>query len=105
MLPDNEYVVLVTYTFTLGIDMCNFLAIWAILSILLHTVYSQLSHIQALQHIYNTYYQTRTQEAMQHLEQQVTEIQDVMYYRVTHQDFDRVSGVDDRDFVILNLEF
>ena len=56
MSPDNEYVVLVTYAFTLGIVMCNFLAIWAVLSILLHTVDSQLQQVQALQHIYNTYY-------------------------------------------------
>ena len=37
MSPDSEYVILVTYSFTLGIDMCNFLNIWAVLSILLYT--------------------------------------------------------------------
>ena len=68
MSPDNEYVVLVTYAFTLGIDMCNFPVIWAVLSILLNTVDSQSQYVQALQHIYNTHYQTCTQEAMEHLE-------------------------------------
>ena len=38
MSPDSEYVILVTYSFTLGIDMCNFPNIWAVLSILLDTV-------------------------------------------------------------------
>ena len=34
---------------------------------------------------------------MGHLKQQVTEIQDVMYYSVNNQDYDRVSGTDDRE--------
>ena len=38
MSPDSEYVMLVAYSFTLGIDMCNFPNIWAVLSILLDTV-------------------------------------------------------------------
>ena len=42
MSPDNEYIVLVMYSFTLSIEMCNFLAIWTVLSILLDTVDSQL---------------------------------------------------------------
>ena len=73
MSPDNEYVILIVYAFTLGIDMCNFLAIWAVLYILLDTVGSQLPYVQTLQHVYNTYYQTSTQEVMERLEQQVIE--------------------------------
>ena len=38
MSPDSEYVILVAYSYTLGIDMCNFPNIWAVLSILLDTV-------------------------------------------------------------------
>ena len=37
MSPDNEYVSLIMYTNTIEIDLCNFPAIWAVLSILLDT--------------------------------------------------------------------
>ena len=36
MSPDNEYVSLIMYAITIEIDLCNFPAIWAVLSILLH---------------------------------------------------------------------
>ena len=35
MSPDSEYVLLNMYTTKLKIDLCNFPAIWAVLSILL----------------------------------------------------------------------
>ena len=35
MSPDSEYITLITYATTLKIDLCNFPAIWAVLSILL----------------------------------------------------------------------
>ena len=34
MSPDNEYISLISYAIKLEIDLCNFLAIWAVLSIL-----------------------------------------------------------------------
>ena len=37
MSPDNEYVSLIMYAITIEIDLCNFPAIWAVLSILLDT--------------------------------------------------------------------
>ena len=37
MSPDSEYVTLIMYATKLEIDLCNFLAIWAVLSILLDT--------------------------------------------------------------------
>ena len=37
MSPDNEYVLLIMYAITIEIDLCNFPAIWAVLSILLDT--------------------------------------------------------------------
>ena len=40
MSPDSEYVSLIMYAITIEIDLCNFLAIWAVLSILLDTHYS-----------------------------------------------------------------
>ena len=34
MSPDSEYISLIMYAITIEIDLCNFLAIWAVLSIL-----------------------------------------------------------------------
>ena len=42
MSPDSEYITLIVYTTKLEIDLCNFLAIWAVLSILLDTTSSDL---------------------------------------------------------------
>ena len=46
MSPDSEYITLILYATTLGIDLCNFLAIWAVLSILLDTMSSDLQYVQ-----------------------------------------------------------
>ena len=43
MSPDSEYISLIMYATKLGIDLCNFLAIWAVLSILLDTQSNELS--------------------------------------------------------------
>ena len=64
MSPDNEYITLIAYAITLGIDLCNFLAIWAVLSILLDTMSSDLQYVQCLQHVVNDYHHTHTQDAM-----------------------------------------
>ena len=37
MSPDSEYITLISYATKLEIDLCNFLAIWVVLSILLDT--------------------------------------------------------------------
>ena len=37
MSPDSEYISLIMYATKLEVDLCNFLAIWAVLSILLDT--------------------------------------------------------------------
>ena len=37
MSPDSEYITLISYATNLEIDLCNFLAIWVVLSILLDT--------------------------------------------------------------------
>ena len=44
MSPDNEYVSLIMYAITIEIDLCNFPAIWAVLSILLDTQSNALQH-------------------------------------------------------------
>ena len=45
MSPDSEYITLITYATTLEIDLCNFSAIWAVLSILLDTMSSDLQYV------------------------------------------------------------
>ena len=70
MSPDSEYITLIVYAVTLGIDLCNFVAILAVLSILLDTRSSDLLYVQCLQQVFNDYYDTHTQDAMTKLEQQ-----------------------------------
>ena len=69
MSPDSEYITLITYATTLEIDLCNFLAIWAVLSILLDTKSNELHYVQCLQQVVNDYYNTHTEEVMMKLEQ------------------------------------
>ena len=83
MSSDSEYITLVTYATILKINLCNFLAIWAVLSILLDTMSSDLQYVQCLQQVVNIYYDTHTQEVMTKLEQQTIKIQDIMYDSMT----------------------
>ena len=53
MSPDNEYVSLIMYAITIEIDLCNFPAIWAVLSILLDTQSNTLQHVKSFQQVYN----------------------------------------------------
>ena len=71
--------------------MCNFLAIWAVLSILLDTKSNELQYVKTLQQVVNDYYEKRPMEVMSRLEQQTTDIMNVMYDSVTNDNFDRVS--------------
>ena len=96
MSPDSEYITLIAYATTLEIDLCNFLVIWAVLSILLDTMSSDLQYVQCLQQVFSDYYNTHTQEAMTKLEQQAIKIQDIMYDSMTKHNFDRVSDAVDR---------
>ena len=97
MSPDSEYISLITYATKLEIDLCNFLAIWAVLSILLDTKSNELQYIKNLQQVVDDYYEKHPMEVMRRLEQQTTEILDIMYDSVTNQNFDRVS--DDVDSI------
>ena len=96
MSPDNKYISLITYTTKLEIDLCNFPAIWAVLSILLDTKSNELQYVKNLQQVVNDYYEKHPTEAMRRLEQQTFEILDVMFDSVTNQNFDRVSDDVDR---------
>ena len=97
MSPDSEYISLIMYTTKIEIDLCNFPAIWAVLSILLDTKSNELQYVKTLQQVVNDYYEERPMEVMGRLEQQIAEILNIMYDSVTNQDFDRVS--DDVDSV------
>ena len=97
MSPDSEYITLIMYATTLEIDLCNFLAIWAVLSILLDTMSSDLQYVQCLRQVVNNYYNTCTQEVMMKLEQQAFKIQDIMYDSMTKHNFDSISDAVDSD--------
>ena len=94
MSPDSEYISLIKYTTKLEINLCNFPAI---LSILLDTKSNELQYVKNLQQVVNNYYEKHPMEVMRRLEQQTSEILDVMHDSVTNRNFDRVSGVVDND--------
>ena len=56
MSPDNECMLLIMYANTIKIDLCNFPAIWAVLSILLDTQSNMLQHVISFQQVVNNYY-------------------------------------------------
>ena len=97
MSPDSEYISLITYATKCEIDLCNFLAIWAVLSILLDTKSNELQYLKTLQQVVNDYYNKCPTEVMSRLEHQTTDIMNIMYDSVTNDNFDRV--LDDIDRV------
>ena len=67
MSPDSEYVSLIIYATKIEIDLCNFLAIWAELSILLDTHSNELQHVKNLQQVIDDYYDKCPTEVMNRL--------------------------------------
>ena len=105
MSPDNEYVSLIMYAITIKIDLCNFLEIWAVLSILLDTQSNTLQHVKSFQQVVNNYYDKRPTDVMSGLEQQASIIMKAMYDSINNDhsdsvsgDIDRVSGAVDSDY-------
>ena len=96
MSPNSEYISLITYATKLEIDLCNFPAIWTVLSILLDTKSNELQYVKTLQQVVNDYYDKCPKEVMSRLEHQTTDIMNVMYDSVTNDNFDRVSDDIDR---------
>ena len=96
MSLDSKYISLISYATKLEINLCNFPAIWAVLSILIDTKSNRLQYVKNLQQVVNNYYKMHPTEAMRRLEQQTSEILHVMYDSVTNQNFDRVSDDVDR---------
>ena len=105
MSPDSEYISLTLYATKLEIDLCNFPAIWAVLSILLDTKSNELQYVKNLQQVVNNYYEMHPTEAMRRLEQQTSEIVDIMYDSVTNQNFDRISDDVDRVSGVVDNNF
>ena len=91
MSPDSEYVSLIMYTITIEIDLCNFLAIWAVLSILLDTQSNTLQYVKSLQQV-NNYYNKRPTDFMSRLKHQASDIMKAMYDSVNNDNFDSISG-------------
>ena len=111
MSPDSEYISLIIYATKLGIDLYNFLAIWAVLSILLDTQSKELQHVKTLQEVVYDYYNKHPTEVMSGLEHQTTDIMNIMYDSMTNDNFDRVSddidrvsGVVDNDYDMIDTD-
>ena len=90
MSPDSEYVSLIMYATKIEIDLCNFLAIWALLSILLDTQSNELQHVKTLQQVVDDYYDKHPTKVMSRLEHQATNIMNAMYDSINNDNFDSV---------------
>ena len=97
MSPDSEYISLIMYATKLEIDLYNFPAIWAVLSILLDTQSNELQYVKTLQQVVDNYYDRCPTEVMSRLEHQITDIMNTMYDSVTNDNFDSI--LDDTDRV------
>ena len=84
------------YAITIEIDLCNFLAIWAVLSILLDTQSNTLQHVKSLQQVMNNYYDKCPMDIMSRLEHQASDIMKAMYDSINNDNFDSISGDTDR---------
>ena len=97
MSPDSKYVSLIMYATKIKIDLCNFPAIWVVLSILLDTQNNKLQHVKSLQQVVDDYYNKHPTQVMSRLEQQSTDIMNAMYESINNDNFDSIS--DDTDKV------
>ena len=96
MSPDSEYVSLIMYATKLEINLGNFPAIWAVLSILVDTQSNELQYVKNLQQVVNNYYDKHPTEVMSRLEHQTTDIMNETYDSITNDNFDSVSDYTDR---------
>ena len=97
MSPDSEYVLLIMYATEIEIDLCNFPAIWAVLSILLDTQSNKLQYVKSLQQVVDVYYDKCPMQVMSRLEQQSTDIM--------NDNFDSVSDVTDKVSGVVNNDY
>ena len=96
MSPDSEYVLLIMYATKIEIDLCNFPAIWAVLSILLDTQSNELQYVKNLQQVVDDYYDKCPTEVMSRLEHHITDIMNAMYESINNDNFDSISDYTDR---------
>ena len=96
MSPVSEYVSLIMYTTKIEIDLCNFPAIWAVLSILLDTQSNKLQHVKNLQQVVDDYYEKCPTEVMSRLEHQTNDIMYAMYDSINNDNFDSISDYTDK---------
>ena len=96
MSPDSKYISLIMYATKLEIDLCNFPAVWAVLSILLDTQSNELQYVKNLQQLVDDYYDKCPMEVMSRLEHQITDIMNAIYDSATNDNFDSVSDDTDR---------
>ena len=92
MSLDNEYVSLIMYAITIKINLCNFPAIWAVLSIPLDTQSNTLQHVKSFQQVVNSYYDKRPTDVMSGLDQQASIIMKAIYDNVNDDHSDSISG-------------
>ena len=83
------------YATKLEIDLCNFLEIWPVLSILLDTQSNELHYVKTLQQVVDNYYDRHPMEVMSRMEHQIIDLMNAMYDSVTNDNFDSIS--DDTD--------
>ena len=105
MSPDSEYISLIMYATEIGIDLCNFPVIWAVLSILLDTQSNTLQHVKSLQQVMKNCYDEHPTEDMRRLEHQITDIMNAMYDSVKNNNFDRVSGEHGRVLDVVDNDY
>ena len=105
MSPDNVYVSLIMYATTIEIDLCNFLAIWAVLSILLDKQSNTLPHVKSFQQVVNNYYDKCPADVMSELEQQASSIVKAMYDSIDNAHFDSISGDLDRVSDVVDSDY
>ena len=96
MSPDSEYVLLIMYATKIETDLCNFPAIWAVLSILLDTQSNELQQVKNLQQVVDHYYNKCPMEVMSRLEHQITDIMNALYDSINNDNFDSISDYSDR---------
>ena len=90
MSPDSKYISLIMYTTKLEINLCNFPAIWALLSILLDTQSNEWKYVKTLQQLADDYYDKCPMEVMSRLEHQITDLMNAMYDSMTNDNFDSI---------------
>ena len=90
MSPDSEYISLIMDATKLEIDLCNFLAIWAVLYPL------RRMYVKNLQQVVDVSYDKCPTEVMSRLEHQTMDIMNAMYDSITDDKFDSISGYTDR---------